>query len=663
MASGGRGRRPRDGLAHRRTPSHRQPRGIQRPPLPRRRQRPLPHARPQHGGTRRARPAHALDGWAVPAWSRRDLGPPPAQRVRQRVAHLPGPPRWRQPLPRPRRARNRLLRGDAGAHGRPRRCLLREGVRRHVPRPPANAPCRARHRGPAVDDRRHGLARGGVRGPWRRAGLRNAPARRANGRAAPRPRGERRRNGPGPASAVGGTNAVGSGRHGHCDDSGGRTPHRAHRDGVGLAPRIAACRAARRADVDVRNEPHGTVRLHGHRVCQAAPARLRDALPPPPRGDPGDRRNAVRRPTHPLYRRGHGPRGDADLPPRRAGYLGALAGHSRPQHRPHPRVHRIRAGSPLRSATAVRGGPKMTGERPLTLVLLEMTLLVLLGPLVTGTIQKLKALLQCRQGAGILQPYHDIIKLLRKGTVQADTTSGFFRSIPVLVLAATVAAGALVPVVRAGPPAFPLGDALMLLGLLALARFLTAVGAFAAGGALGGRGASREMTIAPLVEPVLMMVVFSTAVAAGTTELGALAAHRGASWIFAWRAADFLGFAAMLVLLPAETGRIPVDNPDTHLELTMLHEGMLLEHSGPGLGCMMLASHTRQIVTLGLVSALFFPVGLAAGAGAFAAKILVLATWLALVESSYAKLRFFRVPQYLGIGFVCALTALALRIL
>jgi formate hydrogenlyase subunit 4 len=128
----------------------------------------------------------------------------------------------------------------------------------------------------------------------------------------------------------------------------------------------------------------------------------------------------------------------------------------------------------------------------------------------------------------------------------------------------------------------------------------------------------------------------------------------------------------MLVLLPAETGRIPIDNPDTHLELTMLHEGMLLEHSGPGLGCMVLASHTRQIVTLGLVSALFFPAGPGGGAGAaglllglsaFAGKVLVLAIYLALVESSYAKLRFFRVPQYLGVGFVCALAALALRIL
>jgi formate hydrogenlyase subunit 4 len=314
----------------------------------------------------------------------------------------------------------------------------------------------------------------------------------------------------------------------------------------------------------------------------------------------------------------------------------------------------------------------MTGERSFGLLLLEMALLVLVGPLITGIIQKIKARLQSRAGAGVLQPYRDLFKQFRKGTVQADSTSGLFRLIPVFVLAATVAAGALVPVVRAGPPVFPLGDALLLLGLLALARFLTAVGALDAGGAFGGMGASREMTVAPLVEPVLMMVVFSTAVAAGTTELGALAAHRGTSWIFAWRAADFLGFAAMLVLLPAETGRIPVDNPDTHLELTMLHEGMLIEHSGPGLACMVLASHTRQIVALGLVSALFFPIGPVHGAGvtgfllgvgAFTTKILVLAAYLALVESSYAKLRLFRVPQYLGIGFVCALTALALRIL
>ena len=129
----------------------------------------------------------------------------------------------------------------------------------------------------------------------------------------------------------------------------------------------------------------------------------------------------------------------------------------------------------------------------------------------------------------------------------------------------------------------------------------------------------------------------------------------------------------MLILALAETGRIPVDNPDTHLELTMLHEGMLLEHSGPGLACIVLATHIKQLVILTLVAALFFPVGLAQrlGAGgarrwrsaAFAVKVLALATFLGLVESSYAKLRFFRVPQFLGLGLVCAFLALALRVL
>jgi formate hydrogenlyase subunit 4 len=301
-------------------------------------------------------------------------------------------------------------------------------------------------------------------------------------------------------------------------------------------------------------------------------------------------------------------------------------------------------------------------------------LLVLLGPLVTGFVQKLKARLQCRQGASIWQPYRDLAKLLRKGTVQSDSASPFFRAIPVLVLAATVTTTVMLPVLWAssGPALLPLGDAILLLALLALARFLCAIGALDAGGAFGGMGASREMTVGLLVEPALMMAVFSVAVAGGTTDLVHLAARRATLPALSWQAPDLLALFAMLVLALAETGRIPVDNPDTHLELTMLHEGMLLEHSGPGLACIVLATHTKQIVILTLVAALFFPLGLADGsvpgalvlAGlAFLAKLLALAIFLGLVESSYAKLRFFRVPQFLGLGLVCAFLALALRIL
>jgi formate hydrogenlyase subunit 4 len=303
----------------------------------------------------------------------------------------------------------------------------------------------------------------------------------------------------------------------------------------------------------------------------------------------------------------------------------------------------------------------------------QAALLVLAAPLVTGLVQKLKARLQCRCGASVWQPYRDLAKLLRKGTVQSDTATGFFRAVPVLVLAATATTAAMLPVlwVPAGGAALPLGDAILVVALLALARFLLAVGALDAGGAFGGMGASREMTVGLLVEPALMLTVFSVAVSAGTTDVGLLAARREAL-AFSWTAPDLLALFAMLVLALAETGRIPVDNPDTHLELTMLHEGMLLEHSGPGLACIALATHVKQLVVLTLVAALFLPLGLARTAApaaltlavaAFAAKIVALATFLAVVESSYAKLRFFRVPQFLGLGLVCAFLALALRVL
>lgn len=304
----------------------------------------------------------------------------------------------------------------------------------------------------------------------------------------------------------------------------------------------------------------------------------------------------------------------------------------------------------------------------------ESALLVSVGPLVTGFIQKTKARLQCRQGASVWQPYRDLAKLLRKGTVQSDSASPFFRAVPVLVLAATVTTTTMLPVLwaPAGSTRPPIGDAILLLALLALARFLCAIGALDAGGAFGGMGASREMTVGLLVEPALMMAVFSIAVAGGTTDLADLAARRGTLAALSWQAPDLLALFAVLILTIAETGRIPVDNPDTHLELTMLHEGMLLEHSGPGLACLALATHTKQVVILTFVAALFFPLGLARGGApvevavalaAFAIKVVGLATFLAVVESSYAKLRFFRVPQFLGLGLVCAFVALALRVL
>lgn len=316
----------------------------------------------------------------------------------------------------------------------------------------------------------------------------------------------------------------------------------------------------------------------------------------------------------------------------------------------------------------------MAGAIPLGMAVAQAGLVLVCAPLVTGLIQKLKARLQCRAGASVVQPYRDLLKLLRKGTVQSDTSSPFFRVIPVLVLAATLTAACMLPIVwvDSGPARSALGDTILLLALLGLARFLTAVGALDAGGAFGGMGASREMTVGALVEPALLLVVFSVAIAGGTTEIGELALRRHSLVSLAWHAPDLLAFFGMLVLLVAETGRIPVDNPDTHLELTMLHEAMLLEHSGPGLACILLATHMKQLLVMALASVLFFPAGLARSLtasdlglalAAFAAKVLVLAVFLAAVESSYAKLRLFRVPSFLGIGFLCGFLALALRVL
>jgi formate hydrogenlyase subunit 4 len=312
---------------------------------------------------------------------------------------------------------------------------------------------------------------------------------------------------------------------------------------------------------------------------------------------------------------------------------------------------------------------------PWLLALGQALLLAALGPLVTGLIQKIKARFQCRRGAGLLQGYRDLWKLARKGSVQADTASPFFRLVPALALGASLAAVTLVPVLlvpleHGAASRLPLGDALLFLGWLSLGRFLTAVSALDAGGAFGGMGASREMTVSTLVEPALILVIFSIAIVAGSTELGAIAGHRVALG-GSFGASDFLALFAMLILLLAETGRIPVDNPDTHLELTMLHEGMLLEHSGPALGCLVLANHTKQIALMAFVQALFLPRmasgatprAMAQGLAVFVLGTLVLSVFLAVVESAYAKLRFFHLPQFLSISLLCAFLAVALRLL
>ncbi len=297
----------------------------------------------------------------------------------------------------------------------------------------------------------------------------------------------------------------------------------------------------------------------------------------------------------------------------------------------------------------------------------QFGLMLLLAPLVSGFIRQLKARLQTRRGPGLLQPYRNLSKLLRKGMVIPDTASWIFGATPHVLFGTTVLAGLLVPMVSAEAPLSMFGGVLAVVYLLALGRFFLALGGLDSGSPFGGLGSSREMTLSALAEPALMLAVFTVAIAAGSTNLSAMVhAALGQSWRFL-APSQLLAFAALFIVLIAETGRIPVDNPATHLELTMIHEAMILEYSGPYLAWIEWSAAIKQLVLMTLLVNVFFPYGLAAGwtpAGAlvslgwFAAKLLLLSVAVAIVETTNAKLRLFRVPELLSVALV--LSALAL---
>lgn len=295
------------------------------------------------------------------------------------------------------------------------------------------------------------------------------------------------------------------------------------------------------------------------------------------------------------------------------------------------------------------------------LALAHLALLAGLAPGLNGVIKTAKARLQGRQGPTPLQPYFDLWKLLRKDTVFPAPASFVFRAAPAVYATTSAGAALIVPVLWLPAPLAPWTDAIVLIGLFALGRFALALAGLDTGSSFGGMGASREVAVASLVEPALLLAVFAVALPAGGTDVSEISA-----WLLGHPTAmiapsQLLAFAALAVVLVAETGRVPVDNPDTHLELTMIHEGMLLEYAGRDLGIIQWAVQLRQITLVALLVALFVPAGMGATLPvallAFVAKLALAAAGLALVESSNAKLRILRVPELLGA--VSALAALA----
>ena len=307
----------------------------------------------------------------------------------------------------------------------------------------------------------------------------------------------------------------------------------------------------------------------------------------------------------------------------------------------------------------------------LLLVIAQGLVGLALAPLLFGITRTTKARLQYRRGASILQPYRDLAKWWSKDPVESDTASPLTAAVPAVVLGVMVLAVFLVPLVARSVALPAAGDVLVVIGLLALVRFALALGALDAGGAFGGMGASREVAIASLVEPGLILALAVGIAAAGTTDLSTIAAGGALLGVAGMTPALVLGAAAFAIIAVAETGHEPVDNPDTHLELTMIHEGMILEASGRRLGYLMFASELKLVVVVGLFSAVFLPAGmareltpaaLAVGMVAAAIKLLVAAVALALLDASLAKLRILALPSLLGVASILGLTALATQL-
>lgn len=289
------------------------------------------------------------------------------------------------------------------------------------------------------------------------------------------------------------------------------------------------------------------------------------------------------------------------------------------------------------------------------------------APLVIGLMRQVRARAEGRTGAGIWQPWRDIRKLLGKQNLKPLGTTWVFAAAPAALAATTLVIVATAPLVATGSPLDPIADLITVVGLLFLGTVALTLAGIDTATAFGGMGASREITIAALVEPTILVAVFACSIPANSANLGAIVGNASAHPGQVISLASALAFVALVIVIVAETGRLPVDNPSTHLELTMVHEAMVLEYAGPKLAMVEWASGMRLTVLLALLANLFFPWGIAGadpgaldlvvGAGAIALKVAVLAAVMAAVEVFLAKLRLFRVPELLAGSFLLALLA------
>jgi formate hydrogenlyase subunit 4 len=301
---------------------------------------------------------------------------------------------------------------------------------------------------------------------------------------------------------------------------------------------------------------------------------------------------------------------------------------------------------------------------------IQMALVLLLAPLLTGVVRKLRSRFLRRRGASIVQPYRDLARLIRKEAVVARNASWLFRVAPYLIFAATWVAAALVPTFAIGLQFSWSADLIAIIALLGSARFFQALAGMDVGTSFGGIGSSREMMIASLAEPAMLLTVFTISLVAGSTQLSTVAAFMASPEV-GLRISLGLALVSLIIIALAENARMPVDNPAGHLELTMVHEAMVLEYSGRHLAMIEFAASLKLLLYISLIAVVFLPRGLApAGAGfnayliggaSYLAKLGLSAAFVAVVEVTVAKMRVFRVSDFLSAALMLALLATLLR--
>jgi len=295
---------------------------------------------------------------------------------------------------------------------------------------------------------------------------------------------------------------------------------------------------------------------------------------------------------------------------------------------------------------------------------LQMALVLALAPLLTGLVRKTKSRLLRRQGPPLLQPYRDLLRLSRKEVVLADNASWLFRVAPYLIFAATWVAATLVPTFATGLMFNWAADLIAIIALLGSARFFLALSGMDIGTSFGGIGSSREVMIASLAEPAMLLIVFTVALIAGSTQLSTVSVFLASADV-GMRISLALALVALIMVALAENARIPVDNPTSHLELTMVHEAMVLEYSGRHLAMIECGGSLKLLLYVSLIASVFVPWGIAPQGGtpveygfgilSYLLKLTLFGMLLALFETVIAKMRVFRVSQFLGAALMLGL--------